>query len=301
MKRAASSLLWQRAVSSAWRFRTFQRAERLFSRLEAPCVLARPYCGYQLSLDVTRSTAHRLLYLEGERFVAERSIFRSLLKPGMRVVDVGANVGYYALMIARGVGPDGSLLAIEPEPANLEELTRNVRLNGIENATILPLACGRADGTARLRPGMNGRIELGAGQGSEVTIRSLDSVLDRPVDLIKVDVEGFEGEVLAGAERILREQRPDLFVEVHPSFLSPPTTFSGLFAALDGYSQIRLFAPSSQATLLSKIIARYKPGGDVRRIGNIAGWVKSCERGEVREPFWVVARALPGGPLPWAP
>ena len=87
-----------------WRFRTLRLAHSLFDRLPGSTVLARPFCGFNLHIDVQRSNAQKLLYLEGERFVAERHILRGLLKPGMRVADVGANIGYYTLLFCSSRG-----------------------------------------------------------------------------------------------------------------------------------------------------------------------------------------------------
>jgi FkbM family methyltransferase len=71
-----------------------------------------------------------LLYLEGERSIAERYLIRGLLSPGMRVVDVGVNIGNYLLMFERGMGPSWKIVCITPSPWNLPGLKENIRSNG---------------------------------------------------------------------------------------------------------------------------------------------------------------------------
>src|SRR2546425_519293 len=80
------------------RFRALPRAERLFRDVEAGTFLERPLFGYRYVCDVSRTGPQKLLYLVGERIISEANLVRSLLTPGMTIVDVGANVGYYALM-----------------------------------------------------------------------------------------------------------------------------------------------------------------------------------------------------------
>ena len=134
----------------------------------------------------------------------------------MHVVDVGANIGYYLLMFQRRVGQQGHVTCIEPSPENLIELRCNVRENGLKNTTVLDVAVGRRDEVVGLKAGINGGVvECGKGV-CEVKVRRLDDLVQRRVHFIKIDVDGFEGEVLQGAEGILRRDRPCLFLEFHP-------------------------------------------------------------------------------------
>jgi len=136
--------------------------------------------------------------------------------PGDTVVDVGANAGVFTLATARLVGPEGRVIAIEPNPAVLGRLGENVRANGFEDrVTILPIAM--ADHTARgFVVDENGnstvaRIQVlaeGENVPSEtVSVRTLDGALEdlgvTHVHLMKVDVEGLERSVITGAGRTL--------------------------------------------------------------------------------------------------
>src|SRR5712691_9204706 len=86
-----------RLRASLWRFRTLPYSQALFAEAPCPYVLERSLFGFRLLVDASRSSAQRLLYLEGERFLLERPLLASLARPGSRVVDVGANIGYYML------------------------------------------------------------------------------------------------------------------------------------------------------------------------------------------------------------
>jgi FkbM family methyltransferase len=151
------------------------------------------------------------------------------LAPSDTVYDVGANIGLISLLLAgHASGPDARVHSFEPEPTNFSHLCRNVELNGLAGR-ILPhqLALGSEEGEAELfvrgGPG-EGRHSTVAQEGSTGSIRvplttlaRFARSLDDPQDLIKIDVEGAEGRVLAGKEGLLPEGRPrELFLELHP-------------------------------------------------------------------------------------
>src|SRR6202011_5672276 len=111
----------------------------------------------------------------------------------------------YLLLVESVIGTRGSVVCVEPEPANLRELWRNIEANGLTNVTVVAAAAGAADGAVSLRSGINASI-VAAGRGDrEVPMVRLDAGLAAPIDFLKVDVEGYEGQVLAGARRLLAE------------------------------------------------------------------------------------------------
>jgi FkbM family methyltransferase len=279
-----------RLRAALWRFHTLALAHRIFDGLPAPAILTRPFCGRTLFVDVARGNPQRLLWLEGERFVAERRLLRRLVRPGQSVADVGANIGYYALLFSETVGPVGRIACIEPEPDNLAELRRNVENNRLPPTDVFPVAVGASAGTVSLRAGINGSVmEDGSGE-VQVPLRTLDELLaDRPVDFIKIDVEGYEGHVLAGATRILNDQRPTLFVEIHPGFLAPPHTVDGLLHGLGAlYPHIELWEIAPETTIPEKLRTRYL-GDGVRRVPDRELLLAACRAGGREEPFWAVA------------
>ena len=137
--------------------------------------------------------------------------------PGTVVVEVGAHIGTHTIPLARLVGPYGRVYAFEPQRKLYRELHHNLALNGIANAVALRFAVG--DGDARIvtmdapSPGNEGGTAIGRG-GYQVELRSLDSFAFERVSVIKIDVEGFERHVLAGAAETIRRNRPAIVVEI---------------------------------------------------------------------------------------
>jgi FkbM family methyltransferase len=135
--------------------------------------------------------------------------------PSGLFVDVGANLGWHAVHAARHSAVE-TVIAFEPDPFNSWLLDRNLAENGVRNAIVSNAAIGARCGTARLhryKSSNCGRHSLLADYGyesREVPLADLDSALDqlglasRPVSLIKIDVEGYEPAVIAGATRTLQ-------------------------------------------------------------------------------------------------
>ncbi|MBI4588286.1 MAG: FkbM family methyltransferase [Candidatus Rokubacteria bacterium] len=152
----------------------------------------------------------------------EVRVFVSLLRPGMVVVDVGANIGMYTLLSARAVGPSGSVFAFEPVPEVYRRLTENLAINEIANVVPSRIALSDRTGTARFYLGRNHSMgSLYRAQTSaviEVPLDTLDGFLERrgvaKVDAVKLDAEGAEMHIVRGMHRLLgHPDRPILFVE----------------------------------------------------------------------------------------
>lgn len=148
------------------------------------------------------------------------------VRSGMRVIDIGANYGYYTLLLADLVGAAGACFAIEPNPVAAAKLRASVALNGFDGWTsVLQTALGlEAEGHALFhvppREPKNARIvgrpsEAGDDPVVGVAVTSLDALADRlgRVDFIKIDAEGSETGILAGAEGLIAAHRPELLVE----------------------------------------------------------------------------------------
>lgn len=143
--------------------------------------------------------------------VAQAALIKQVLarvKHRDTALDVGAHIGTWTVPLAALFK---QVLAFEPVAANRECLETNVA--GMKNVIVLPVAVGDRSGTGSMtRPGDNsGTYYLT--HGAEVLVAALDIVVHSPVDFIKIDVEGMEGRVLLGAERILRRYRPAVFFE----------------------------------------------------------------------------------------
>lgn len=134
------------------------------------------------------------------------------------VVDIGANLGEWAVPLAKSVGGGGQVLCCEPNPAMAAALSATLAINNLLHAAVLPVAISSGDGNGHLAVDTvdSGQSRL-ANAGVPVPLRSLDSIvaehrLDR-LDLVKIDVEGHEAEVLAGAATTLSRLRPALIFE----------------------------------------------------------------------------------------
>jgi FkbM family methyltransferase len=159
----------------------------------------------------------------GERYDAdwadlpELAVLRgSRLQPGARVLNLGANHGVIALMLADAVGRQGQVVALEADPHNASLAIETSRLNDLPQLTCLHGAVARASGS--LDFSVAGRVDDGSGRLGRVGVPawSIDDLAEvhGPPDVVFMDVEGYEAEGLAGAARTL-EHRPDWFVEIH--------------------------------------------------------------------------------------
>jgi FkbM family methyltransferase len=175
----------------------------------------------------------RMMYIERTYEAATLHFMDQHLKPGSVYVDVGANIGMMTLHAARIVGTQGHVYSFEPHPDTFRRLGRNIELNGIGNITTFNFALGAVGDEREIYafPEVNiGRASLIRDEGSQlvgaVKVRTLDEVLnDVPVSMMKIDVEGFEAEVLRGALESIRRYRPLMIVEViksHPSEHNDP-------------------------------------------------------------------------------
>jgi FkbM family methyltransferase len=155
------------------------------------------------------------------------SLLKQTITPGAVVLDVGANVGVLAMIMARWCGPKGHIHAFEPNPNPKQVLIEHLRLNGLSNrVTVCPLALSDVDGTTTFyATGISGKSALSNAnigldaEEFQVPVTTIDaychSLNIRP-SLIKIDVEGFEFSVLNGARNTLKEVRPSVLIELHP-------------------------------------------------------------------------------------
>ena len=150
------------------------------------------------------------------------------VEPGAVVVEVGAHIGTHTIPLARLVGPYGLVYAFEPQRKLFRELHHNLALNAITNVVPLRFAIGSGDArVVEMNPsriGNEGGTSVGTG-GDPVELRELDSFGFERVTVIKIDVEGFEEEVLAGAEETILKSRPVIVLEIaggHVYETAPP-------------------------------------------------------------------------------
>lgn len=166
----------------------------------------------------------RSFELYGEYLEEEAALYRQLLKRGQTVVDAGANIGAFTVLFARIVGVEGLAHAFEPYRRLYHMLCANLALNRLTNVQAHHGAAGRAAGVMTAppvdfgEPGNFGGVSLtpmggSEGAGETVPVSALDTLGLERCDLIKIDVEGMEGEVLAGAQATIERFQPLLYVE----------------------------------------------------------------------------------------
>ncbi len=191
---------------------------------------------------------HIFQFREYEEHV--RKALRENVGEGGVFVDIGANVGVMALLGGTIVGPTGRVIAIEPEPANLQMLYRGILINKLTNVEIWPFAASNARNIFSLGGLSNGHIEpstrsdqetLGGKLAQSVVLDDLLGDLPR-LDCVKIDIEGHEPAATEGFWKNISKHRPALIVEWNPRTLKRAGEDMGAYAAtlLSVYPHLRV-------------------------------------------------------------
>jgi len=157
---------------------------------------------------------------------AETAFIRRHVRPGMAVVDIGANLGWFTFHLAHITGPTGRVDAFEPRADLFDLLTRSVAESKLANVRLHNCALAAANSTGQMiwssrdvNPGGTFLAEAdfadAGARSHSITVRTLDACIAHRVDFIKIDVEGAELLVFHGAERILSEDRPVILAEIN--------------------------------------------------------------------------------------
>jgi FkbM family methyltransferase len=177
-----------------------------------------------------------------------RSALRAHVREGDVFVDIGANVGVMTLLAATIVGTRGHVVAVEPNPANLQMLYRGMMLNRMTNVEVLPYAASNARGLFTLGGLSNAHLmdpgspNAGADLAQSVVLDDLLGDMPR-LDCVKIDVEGHEPAATQGFWRNLTRHRPALLVEFNP------LTLARAGEDMIGYAELLLsIYPSLRAT-----------------------------------------------------
>ena len=209
----------------------------------------------------------------------ETDLVKSVVKAGDCALDIGANIGYYALLLSRLVGNQGRVYAFEPQKGNYAILERNVRRNALSNVTLSQTAVGAESGSANLflspsNPGDHHLFDVSSEVGVQTQttdVVSLDDYLEprTRVDFIKMDIQGAEPAAFAGMRRTLERQRDvKILSEFWPSGMERAGFDAGEF--LDGLTDL---------------------GFTYRHVDQRAKRLMPCSRSELLETQWIVEKS----------
>jgi FkbM family methyltransferase len=178
---------------------------------------------HDVKLAVYRDTPN--YYWLDDRYEAETIAFlREYAKQGAIVADIGAHIGFYTLLLSRYVGGTGTVLALEPDPANLVRLRQNLKINSINNVRVIDRAAAATTCTLYFDARGHTTSQLVSDEAlpeSAIQVRtvSLDELFcqehTKIPSLLKIDVEDYEAAVLQGGKQFLSQNRPTLLLEIH--------------------------------------------------------------------------------------
>lgn len=179
--------------------------------------------GFSYKLDISDMLDWYIYY--GFKEPARQTLLGLIPKDAF-VLDVGANVGQVTMHASKLVGPAGRVISFEPDPVNFERLHTNLKLNHVPNVTVEQFGLGDKPGSFLIsnveegNRGMNRIVKKGPDEGrtSTIQVTTIDTYVHEhnvaKVDVIKIDVEGFEFNVLNGAKATLEKWHPVLFIEL---------------------------------------------------------------------------------------
>ncbi|MFK7995691.1 MAG: FkbM family methyltransferase [Granulosicoccus sp.] len=184
--------------------------------------------GQTITLGISASREIRRAHdIEIESELLEH--MRPAMQPGDVLYDVGANIGLISILMAKHEsGASAQIMCFEPEPRNFSQLANNISLNQLnERLSCHQIALGAAEGEIALHvrgTAGEGRHSIATDKGATdsiqvklTTMSQFAKVCGKPPTVVKIDVEGAEGQVLAGMEQLMEAHPPrDIFMEIHP-------------------------------------------------------------------------------------
>ncbi|MDO8463177.1 MAG: FkbM family methyltransferase [bacterium] len=251
--------------------------------------LRRRVFDYTLELDARDPGISKTLAVFGKRELEHRAILTSVLKSGMTCWDIGANIGYYAIMEARLVGPQGKVYAVEPAPANVALLRRNIAQNNVGGIVeAISGAVSNCDGTATFHLSALSNVHsfhpvsfrtgerVSSMTGKTIPVRTFDVPTflcgRRKVDLVRMDIEGHEVEVFEAIARAVRagQFRGMVLFETHfPKYDDAQHNMRDRFRELVGLGYRPRIMASTERGTPRFLAAGYAPSAHIRTDGEI--------------------------------
>jgi FkbM family methyltransferase len=225
-----------------------------YARAPVPVAGGLAHLLYVSTADLPLDHAHAGLIVRGTLEPPVQEALRRLLAPGDVFYDVGANIGFFTILAARLVGPEGRVVAFEPVPACAQAVAHNIALNDFAHAEIREEAVGAAGGRARLLVVGEASWSHLASTGRhadvrdeiDVTVVAVDELVQAgtiaPPDVVKIDTEGAELQAIAGMRATIERHRPAIVCELHDT--NEP--FVALMDEL-GYATTNLDGPAAVA------------------------------------------------------
>jgi FkbM family methyltransferase len=180
--------------------------------------------GSKMILNLKRGGIHTDLFMHGYREPEATRVMHGILTKDMTVLDIGANIGYYALMESKVCK---RVIALEPDIDNYTNLKKNIAVNKYTNIQPYLMAAGDKDGTLEFAlskvPNWH-RVAVGGEKDVVIVpVSKVDTFLDKignpKIDLLRMDVEGYEYNILEGAKETIKRDKPDMFIEIHRDLL----------------------------------------------------------------------------------
>jgi len=214
--RSAAKLVLPQAVANQIRVAAYRWTLRRFR----PYQVRRTWAGYQFNLWISDPTSESWYDRDSPEVPPEMSFLaQHRLRPGATVFDCGAHQCVIAMVMAKFVGANGKVVAVEASPLNYDTAMRNCELNAASNVTVIHAAVSDTLDPIECNVRGNGQVDDGTGTWGKISVTSVsvDELARRygPPDVLFVDVEGFESKVLRGAIDTLSRHRPDCFFEMH--------------------------------------------------------------------------------------
>jgi len=204
-----------------------RRASSWYGRAPVPVAGGLAHLLYVSTSDLPLDHAHAGLIVRGTLEPPVQEALRRLIAPGAVFYDVGANVGFFTILGARLVGPQGRVVAFEPVPACARAVANNIALNDFAHAEIREAAVGAENGRDRLLVVGEASWSHLASTGRHADVRdeidvavvSIDALVTAgeipPPDVVKIDTEGAELQAIAGMRATIERHRPAIVCELH--------------------------------------------------------------------------------------
>lgn len=245
-----------------------QRQEKLTVKRDVSRIQQVSVAGLRMFVD-PEDLDLGLPLMHGEYEPHVTRIFKDHVQAGMGVLDIGANIGYYSMIAASLVSDTGVVYAVEPNTNNVKFIELSKRENDFKNIKIINSAAGEDFDILSLNSSYsNGTTaHLSANQqtlmkSTVVACMPLDNLIpaERKIDLIKIDIEGFEYRALLGAKRLLSNWHPIIISEFSPDFMP-------LTGGNDGPTYLRfLFDLGYTASVIQKNGELLETGNDVDKV-----------------------------------